>query len=402
MNALITTTAAQQMLAEARSVLDVKDVRDKAEALRTYARMAKDRDAELSAAEIRVRAERRLGEMLLDIKRAGGLDRTANLRSSPGELRESLDDLGVDKKLSMRAQQLAQVPMAEFERRLATWREEEQARAARSVSSLFKAAARPAAPAHAPELPDGRYRVIYADPPWRFETWSDAGNNRSADNHYPTMPVDAICALPIGDIAADDCVLFLWAVGPMLDAAFRVIEAWGFTYKTIGFTWAKTDAGDEDKDWQGMGYWTRANAEVCLLATRGKIARREGATDVAQLIRAPRTRHSEKPAEAASRIQRLVEGPYIELFARTDRDGWDSWGHQVGEAAPAPAAPAQKLTWFQWLPLFKRAIQGSAVAFDPSALDPRMPHHPTLQRLFDEGLKPVQAMARLLEEGGAP
>lgn len=334
MNALITNTAARQMLAEARTVLDVKDVRDKAEALRTYARMAKDREGELTAAEIRVRAERRLGEMLIEIKSAGQLSEGRRFGGSPAEPPEDvvvLADLDLTKKDSMRAQQLAKVPEGEFEARVASWRQEEQARAARSISSLFKAAARPPAPARTPELPDGKYRVIYADPPWRFETWSDAGNDRAADNHYPTMDIAAIRALPVADLAAPDAVLFLWAVAPMLPEAMAVIDAWGFIYKTVGFTWAKTTL-DGEKAIHGTGYWTRANAEVCLLATRGKPSRRAGATDVAQLVLSPRVRHSEKPEEVATRIEQLVEGPYIELFARTEREGWDAWGHKVGEA----------------------------------------------------------------------
>jgi N6-adenosine-specific RNA methylase IME4 len=137
----------------------------------------------------------------------------------------------------------------------------------------------------------------------------------------------AICELPIADLAADDCVLLMWAVGPKLNVAFDVITAWGFTYKTIGFTWAKSNA-DEESDFAGMGYWTRANAELCLLATRGK-PRRVG-TDVNQLVRAPRGVHSAKPDEVAERIERLVDGPYIELFRRGPaRDGWDAWGTEA-------------------------------------------------------------------------
>lgn len=337
MNDIITNPAARQMLAEARTVLEVRDVRDKAEAMRTYARLAKDRDLEISAAEIRVRAERRIGEMLLELKAAGGLpEGRPRKNGSAGEPflgAISLDDLGVDKKLSMRAQQYANLTEAEFESRLAEWRDQETRRATRAVASLFKAVARPPKPAVTPELPPGRYRVIYADPPWQYETWSGAGKDRSAENHYPTMPTPEICALQVERLAADDCVLLLWATGPMLRDAFVVLEAWGFSYSTLGFVWGKVV--HNGSPWAGNGYWTRANAELCLLATRGSPRRREDATNVLQLLLKPRTRHSAKPVEIYSRIEKLLDGPYIELFARPEggerRKGWDYWGNEAPE-----------------------------------------------------------------------
>lgn len=177
-----------------------------------------------------------------------------------------------------------------------------------------------------------KYSVIYADPPWSFDVWSGEGKDRSAENHYPTMTQSEIEALPVGDMAADDCALFMWAVMPQLPEALAAIEAWGFEYKTCAFVWVK-QTKDEERFATGMGYWTRANAEICLLATRGSPARLNA--DVHQVILSPRTEHSRKPDEAAARIERLVPGPYIELFARRPRDGWDVWGNQASEAAEA-------------------------------------------------------------------
>lgn len=333
---LVKFDAAKRQLAEAKTTFDVQDVRDKAEALRAFAKIARDRGMEIDATELRVRAERRIGEMLLDTNLAtGGRPKKTGSTEEPVFTEATLAELGVDKKLSMRAQSYARVPADEFEKRVAEWRETEQNRADRAVSSLVKAVSRPPKPKRTPPLPKGKYRVIYADPAWQFESWSAAGADRSAQNHYPTMTTPEICALPIDQLAADDCVLFLWATGPMQRDAFAVIEAWGFTYKTIGFTWAKTrdskaKVSDPASFVMGNGYWTRANPEPCLLATRGSPSRRPEATDIPQLLIAPRGRHSEKPDEAYLRIERLVEGPYIELFARQTRPGWDAWGNEVG------------------------------------------------------------------------
>jgi N6-adenosine-specific RNA methylase IME4 len=184
-------------------------------------------------------------------------------------------------------------------------------------------------------LPAGKYGVIYADPPWRFEVWSDGGKDRSAENHYPTMTFDQIAALPVDDLAAPDCALFLWAVMPQLAEALTLIEAWGFTYKTCGFNWVKTN-GDGSPA-MGMGYWTRSNAEICLLATRGQPKRL--AADVRQVVLAPRGAHSAKPDRIAADIERLVAGPYVELFRRGEaRPGWDAWGNEF-QASAEEVAP---------------------------------------------------------------
>ena len=182
-------------------------------------------------------------------------------------------------------------------------------------------------------LPIGerRYGVIYADPPWPWETYSELGKELSPENHYPTMTHDAIAALPVATLAAEDCALFLWATMPQLPEALRVIEAWGFTYKTCAFVWLK-QTRDGGRFSTGMGYWTRSNAELCLLATRGSPHRLN--VDVHQVVLAPRMEHSRKPDEVADRIERLVPGPCLELFARRPRDGWAVWGNEVAEAAP--------------------------------------------------------------------
>lgn len=170
-----------------------------------------------------------------------------------------------------------------------------------------------------------RYGAILADPPWRFAVRSPKGEGRSASQHYSTMTLADIMALPVADYAAKDCTLFMWAIDPMLPQALDVIRAWGFTFKTVGFYWTKTNK--DGSSFTGMGYWTRANPEQCLLATRGNPKRIN--KDVRRLITAPRRQHSRKPDCIYDRIERLVPGPYLEMFARQRRDGWDAWGNET-------------------------------------------------------------------------
>lgn len=175
------------------------------------------------------------------------------------------------------------------------------------------------------------YSVILADPPWPFATWSHKGQGRSGEAHYSTMSHEEMEALPIRNLAADDCVLFMWVVQTQIPQAVRLINAWGFTLKSIAFAWVK-GAGlplfpDDIRTQMGMGKWSRAEFEQCWLATTGSPKRLNA--DVRQVILDKRREHSRKPADQYERIERLVAGPYLELFARNPRPGWDSWGNQV-------------------------------------------------------------------------
>lgn len=180
-------------------------------------------------------------------------------------------------------------------------------------------------------LEPGKYAAIVADPPWHFSTWSDRGQGRAPD--YATMSFSDIAELPVGALGTPDCALFLWCCWPSISDAFKLVESWGFSYKTCAFSWMKADPyrlfADDATPFAGMGYWTRANTEPCLLATRGKPKRLNA--DVRQGIIAPRREHSRKPDCVHERIERLVAGPYCELFARAKRPGWDAWGNEVGK-----------------------------------------------------------------------
>ena len=182
----------------------------------------------------------------------------------------------------------------------------------------------------------GKFRVIYADPPWNFRTYSAKGRGRCPDAHYDVMSLQDIKNLrsEIDIHADDDCALFLWATDPLLPQAIDLINAWGFNYKTVAFYWAKLNKKATDKHFTvtsfftGLGYWTRANAEMCLLATRGSPKRKS--RSVKRLVIAPRREHSRKPDEIYERIESLMDGPYLELFARSTQSGWKSLGDQAG------------------------------------------------------------------------
>jgi len=191
------------------------------------------------------------------------------------------------------------------------------------------------------DLPRNHFKAILADPPWAFNLWWGGRTNdtpagvpsRATVPHYQVMKEEELNSLPVSALAADDCVLFLWTCWPVLPWSLRTIEAWGFTYKTCGFCWVKAHAKqidmfrDDIEPHMTLGYWTRSNSEVCLLATKGKPKRKSA--DVKQAIIEPRREHSRKPDDIHARIERLVEGPYLEMFARQRRQGWDAWGNET-------------------------------------------------------------------------
>lgn len=146
------------------------------------------------------------------------------------------------------------------------------------------------------------------------------------------MTVEDICALPVPEIAADDCILFMWATYPKLKEALQVIDAWGFKYKTIGFQWVK-QTKTESGYFFGLGRWTRGNTEPCLIATKGKPSRAKA--NISQLIISPIRDHSQKPDIVRDKIVELMGGDqsYIELFARSTAPGWASWGNEVNKYA---------------------------------------------------------------------
>jgi len=179
-------------------------------------------------------------------------------------------------------------------------------------------------------LPRGYFRIAHIDPPWTFHAWSHRGEGKGACQHYRCQSLEDIIALPIDQLMAPDAAIFLWVVQPMYPEAMRVLDAWGFTYRTAAFVWIKMpQRWSEDqlplriRPRMGLGYHTRSGSEHCWLATRGKGYKRQSMA-IEQVMFAP--------DEVARRINRLVgDVPRIELFAREQRPNWVCWGDQVGK-----------------------------------------------------------------------
>lgn len=348
-------------LAEAVRVDEVMQIRDEAEQLKLLGKQCKDKTLQANAVELQMRAERKLGEVLIAAKEAGQIGRGAgfhgrNAKGSDGEhLNASgsgqgqaefhpgagpgqprlapvrLEDVGIDRKLSMKAQALAKSPIAIFEDVVRQSREKVLAGKAivinpiRDVGKREKQVRRAIKEAQLAQrqkaLPTKLYGVIYADPEWRFETYSDAGLDRAPD--YPTSTTAVIKArVPVGTLAAPDSVLFLWATVPMLEDALEVMRFWGFTYKTH-FAWDKIEPG--------TGFWNRNQHELLLVGTRGNVPAPAMGTQYPSLMTERKSPvHSEKPEWAYEMIEAYFPNlPRIELNARKARPGWSSWGNEA-------------------------------------------------------------------------
>lgn len=191
-----------------------------------------------------------------------------------------------------------------------------------------------------PPLPDRKYDVILADPPWdyggkmQYDRSVIKENNEnfekkiflsSASFQYPTVRLKDLCRLDVASIAADDSILFLWTTGPQMANAVKLGEAWGFTYKTVAFVW--------DKMVHNPGRYTLSQTEFVLAFRRGRFPSPRGARNIRQMVQVRRTEHSEKPLEVHERIMKMFpKQSRIELFARTAVDGWDRWGLEIPES----------------------------------------------------------------------
>jgi N6-adenosine-specific RNA methylase IME4/ParB-like chromosome segregation protein Spo0J len=230
------------------------------------------------------------------------------------------------------AADVATLPKAEQQEIVARGEREilERAKAIRAEKAKERYAARMAriAETSAGNRPFGsrRYPIIYADPPWDYRLYDETtGSSRAAAEHYPTMKLGKICALPVADIATDDAILFMWTTAPHLQESFQVLASWGFEYKTNA-VWVK--------DRVGLGHFIRGQHEILLIAARGEMPCPLPANRPSSVITAPRREHSRKPGEAYELIERMYpELPKIELFARHARPRWDAWGNEISRAA---------------------------------------------------------------------
>ena len=186
-------------------------------------------------------------------------------------------------------------------------------------------------------FPNKKYNIIYADPAWSYNPRKNTGTKfgGGAMGHYSTMSLQDIKDLPVQDISADNCVLFLWVTFPLLQEGLDVMTSWGFTYKTLGFSWHKLNKNGSL--FFGVGSYTKSNCEVCLFGTRGNVGIKQApnklfvkSNRVSSAINSQREKHSKKPSEIRDRIAELFgDVPRIELFARQSTPGWDVWGNQI-------------------------------------------------------------------------
>ena len=335
MNALVKLEGAVRMLAEAGTLEEVKHVHDLAQAAAEYARAARlGLEAQNSAAEIKLRAERKAGEMLAGLERQPGPGRghTAEKISTDGNLlydyRSVLEETDTPYQTANRWQKIAALPDEQFEEYIAETKAERAELTTTGILRFERELARAAVAQerqNAPPLPSGKYRIFYADPPWSYGNSGVIGptdNYGHVHRHYPSMSIAELCAMgpAVRDMAEDNAVLFMWVTSPLLEECFDVIRAWGFKYKT-SFVW--------DKVRHNFGHYNSVRHELLLVCTRGSCTPDNlKLYDSVQTIERSDT-HSEKPGEFRDMIEELYEyGGRIELFARVNTDGWEAWGNE--------------------------------------------------------------------------
>ncbi|HHT9136520.1 MAG TPA: MT-A70 family methyltransferase [Candidatus Wunengus sp. YC60] len=300
---------AKNELMLATKIDEVKEIRDKAEALKAYMKQAGESlEMQNYCAEIKIRAERRAGELIPEQIERGRPEKTLH------DERIVLKDLNISEIQSHRWQAIAAVPEEEFEEHIAKTKAENKELTSASVYRLHKKRS-----VQTPPLPTEKYRVILADPPWKYGNTMPDYFKEQAD-HYPLLTVAEICDIPVKDIVEDNAVLFLWTTSPILEESFQVVKSWGFTYKA-SFVW--------DKVKHNMGHYNSVRHEFLLVCTRGSCQ-----PDIQKLFDSvvieERTEHSKKPELFYEIIETLyTHGKKIELFSRKTREGWASYGNEV-------------------------------------------------------------------------
>lgn len=327
------------LLAECKTVDEVKSIRDKAEALRQYAKQQGEcLEIQNAAAEIKIRAERRAGELIKVMPKSKGA--ATPKRTSPEPTRShdeiasapSLKDMGIDHNQASRWQSIASVPEEDFEEHIVEKKKGQKELTSAGLHKLAKSmeARKPAEPSPIVKAKSAvvgslsellsagkRFPTIYADPPWQY---GNQGTRASTGDHYDTMTIDQICAEPVAQLVEDNAHLHLWTTNAFLFDARRVMEAWGFEYKSC-FVWVKPQ--------MGMGNYWRVSHEFMLFGIRGSLPFH--VRDEMSWGQFDRGRHSEKPDGMRSKIERVSPGPYLEMYGRAALPGteWTVYGNQV-------------------------------------------------------------------------
>lgn len=346
---LVCMEDACRCLAEAKSIDEVSAIRDQAEAMKHYYVARNYGLAAINdAAEIKVRSERRLGELLADMPKNPGGRSTC----------DTLSQVGVERHESSRWQRIASIPEMIFESHIAEVRSKNQELTTAGLLKLAKNLQQPGKQT-SPPLADGctvedlqqlinngeSFGTLYIDPPWSY---SNQATRASTDNHYQTMTVEQIAALPVGQLAADYSHLHLWTTNAFLRDSFDLIDAWGFTYQGI-FVWCKPQIG--------IGNCWRVSHEFLMLAIRGE-PRRFAVHNLRSWAALERDKHSAKPGLVRTWIEQASPGPYLELFARIPVNGWTTWGNEI---------PRDKMTSDKEV---QREMYGAAPYENPSLFTP--------------------------------
>lgn len=311
----------------ARTIDDVKDIRDRAEAARQYAKAAGySRDITNMCAEIKLRAERKAGLLLAEMPKNPGARNLGGIKEIPPELPPKLDDLGISKLQSSRWQQTASVPDEVFEDYITAVKNDDSGtQDLITVTGLRQHAARQRQPEPVPEpvpLPDGKFSCIVSDPPWpmqKIERTERPAQGVTLD--YPVMSLEDIAALPVADLAADDCHLYLWVTHKFLPAGLDLLEQWDFRYQCV-MTWRK-NVGITPFSWM-------YDTEHVIFARRGNLPLDRLGLRLS--FEAPVAGHSVKPDVFYERVIAASPGPRLEMFSRRKRDGFTAWGNEVPDA----------------------------------------------------------------------
>jgi N6-adenosine-specific RNA methylase IME4 len=319
---LVQLTAACRALAEARTVQEVKTIRDQAEAVQHYLKVQGAAfQSQQDAAEVKLRAERLLGELLAEMPKNKG---AAETRLHSATASPSYAEQGIEKTAAHRWQCLAKVPTEDFESHVVQLRDAGKEITTAGALRLAKKLQQPGqqeTPTKGGRIEDLheavkrglKWGTIYADPPWQY---GNQGTRAATDNHYPTMDLEAITALPVADLVTEKAHLHLWTTNGFLPEALQLIEAWGFEYRSL-FIWCKPQ--------MGLGNYWRVSAELLLLGVRGSCPFRDQSLMNWAII--DRGEHSSKPEQVRLMIERASPCSRLELFARQRYPGWDAWGH---------------------------------------------------------------------------
>lgn len=312
-------------LTGADDLLTARDIRAGIQAVETWTKARRfSADTVRKASEVRVKADYHFGQMLRESRKSGGGRPQTGCTVQPVST-PTYAELGIEKTEAHRMQRLADATPEQFEAIVTQAAEAGEKLTLTRATKLVRKTQQPKPPAEPVPLPDGVFEIIYADPPWQDNF--GRGTSRDVADHYATMPLEAIKALPVPEMSADDSLLFLWARSPMLPQALEVMAAWGFTYKA-SMVWHKLGS-------PGTGYYARVDHELLLIGTKGRPGVPETGDRPSSVQAFPKGEHSRKPDEFRALLGSMYPGRHrrVELFAREAAPNWTAWGAEVTDGS---------------------------------------------------------------------